>query len=226
LVLFGAGATVYAATRPNGEAPGTTVESLTAGSTPPDVVAAPPAPASPSTTRNPERSKAPTSKPTPSKKPPASPKPTYKLPASFLGEHSFEAAADPGHSIREDDDLAFLGAVNANSSAETKSDASFLVVTGLEDNSCFSFRDRFGRFLRHRDFRLRMEDNDGSELFKKDTTFCVKLGSRSGTVYFQPINYPDRFLRWRDDGSLRIDPLEASDAYDASRSFAVIHPWG
>ena len=101
-----------------------------------------------------------------------------------------------------------LDPVSSESSAATKQDASFKRVKGLADSSCYSFVTADGTYLRHRDFVLRADRDDGSDLFKKDATFCPRPSSSSGAVMLESVNYPGRYLRhrnfqlrleWRDD---------------------------
>ncbi|MER6416475.1 AbfB domain-containing protein [Streptomyces humidus] len=95
--------------------------------------------------------------------------------------------------------------LDAPRGAESRSDSTFAVVKGLSNGSCYSFRTAGGDYLRHRNFVLRAERNDGSTLFSQDATFCVARSSYSDAVMFQSVNYPDRMLRHQNFG-LRLDP--------------------
>ncbi|MER5197900.1 AbfB domain-containing protein [Streptomyces sp. NPDC002755] len=89
--------------------------------------------------------------------------------------------------------------------SESRADSTFTVVKGLADSSCSTFVTADGTYLRHRDFVLRAERNDGSTLFKQDATFCAVPSSySSGAVMLQSVNYPGRFLRHK-NFSLRLD---------------------
>ena len=68
--------------------------------------------------------------------------------------------------------------VNASSTTTLKQDATFVVRHGLADSSCYSFESRNfpGHFLRHSQFRLRKDPNDGTALFAQDATFCADAG--------------------------------------------------
>ncbi|MDQ0580256.1 AbfB domain-containing protein [Streptomyces rishiriensis] len=85
---------------------------------------------------------------------------------------------------------------------ESRADSTFTVVKGLADSSCSTFVTADGKYLRHRDFVLRAERNDGSTLFKQDATFCAV--SSSGAVMLESVNYPGRFLRHK-NFALRLD---------------------
>ncbi|MFJ1734458.1 AbfB domain-containing protein [Streptomyces sp. NPDC088254] len=88
--------------------------------------------------------------------------------------------------------------------SEFREDASFDVVAGLSNGSCYSFRTADGTYLRHRNFVLRAERNDGSNLFSQDATFCPNWSPYSGSMTLRSVNYPDRALRHR-NMELRLD---------------------
>ncbi|MFD5631648.1 AbfB domain-containing protein [Streptomyces sp. NPDC127072] len=91
-----------------------------------------------------------------------------------------------------------LDRVSERSPAATRREASFDQVKGLADPSCYSFATTDGGYLRHRDFVLRAERDDGSALFEKDATFCPRQVGRSGAVVLESVNYPGHYLRPRD----------------------------
>jgi Alpha-L-arabinofuranosidase B (ABFB) domain len=94
--------------------------------------------------------------------------------------------------------------VSGRSSSSTRDDATVTVRTGLTDAACFSFQLSGGRYLRHRDYRLRFDHYDGSDLFRRDATFCARA-QPSDTVAFESVNYPGYFIHLRSDGQLWID---------------------
>lgn len=98
--------------------------------------------------------------------------------------------------------------------------ATFRLVDGLADGSCTSFATADGTYLRHRDFVLRAERDDGSALFRKDATFCRRPATRSGAVVLESVNYPGRFLRHR-DFRLRLEPYQDSELYRADSAFRL-----
>ncbi|MDX2804867.1 sigma-70 family RNA polymerase sigma factor [Streptomyces scabiei] len=104
------------------------------------------------------------------------------------------------------------------------------VTVGAADGVCFRFRcyslkDAAGRYLRHYAFRVRLDADDGSALFRKDVTFCPRPGSTAGSVSLESYNYPGRYLRHRDDLQLWLDRSQNTAAYRASRSFVLVAPW-
>ncbi|SDG60124.1 Beta-xylosidase, GH43 family [Lentzea fradiae] len=80
-----------------------------------------------------------------------------------------------------------------------------------------------GLFVRHYDYRLRV---DGNVRELADTQFRFVPGLLgAGTVSLQSVNYPDRYVRV-DSSSIRIDPFEDSDAYGRAASFVRISGLG
>ncbi|GAA3792635.1 hypothetical protein GCM10022403_028280 [Streptomyces coacervatus] len=106
-------------------------------------------------------------------------------------------------------------------SASARQDATFKVVKGLADSSCYSFAAHDGTYLRHRNFLLRSERNDGSGLFKQDATFCPRASAYSGAVMLESVNYPGRFLRHQ-NFQLKLDPYQNSDLYRADSAFRFV----
>jgi hypothetical protein len=122
------------------------------------------------------------------------------------------------------DGLGYLDPVRGSSSSGTRAAATFTVVAGLADASCYSFKVS-GGYLRHRDFRIRAEASDGSSLFRKDATFCAHHDSGSGTVSFTSYNYPGRYLRHR-NFQLWIDPYQNTSLFRSDSTFRIVSPWG
>ncbi|MGW2824909.1 AbfB domain-containing protein [Streptomyces sp. NPDC001443] len=107
-------------------------------------------------------------------------------------------------------------------SPSARQGAAFRRVNGLADASCYSFATADGGYLRHRDFVLRAEHDDGSSLFRKDATFCPRASSAaSGAVMLEAVNYPGRFLRHK-NFQLRLDPYQNSDLYRADATFRLV----
>ena len=95
------------------------------------------------------------------------------------------------------DDKVVIAAVTSSSSAADKADATWIVEPGLADSSCISFQsaNQSGQYLRHSNFELYLQPNDGTTLFADDATFCPGTGN-SGTGYsFQSFNYPTHSIR-------------------------------
>jgi hypothetical protein len=116
--------------------------------------------------------------------------------------------------------LVDLEPVGAAGSADVRHTAVFKLVKGLADRACYSFATADGGYLRHRDFVLGAEHDDGSALFEKDTTFCPRVSSYSGAVMLESVNYPGRFLRHR-NFRLELDPYQGSSQFRADSAFRL-----
>ncbi|WP_369257613.1 AbfB domain-containing protein [Streptomyces sp. R35] len=156
------------------------------------------------------------SKPVSSSKSPSS-KPTSSL-------KSIRSVNYPDRYWHVSDGAVRLDPVGSGSSATTKQDASFKLVEGLANSSCYSFATTDGTYLRHRNFSLRADRDDGSDLFEKDATFCPRTSSYSGAVMLESVNYPGRYLRHR-NFQLRLDAYENSTLYRADSAFRVVKGW-
>ena len=105
--------------------------------------------------------------------------------------------------------------------SESRQDSTFKQVKGLADSSCYSFVTHDGTYLRHRNFLLRDEPNDGSYLFQQDATFCPRASAYSGAVMLESVNYPGRFLRHQ-NFQLKLDPFQNSSLYLADSAFRLV----
>ncbi|MFD3718489.1 sigma-70 family RNA polymerase sigma factor [Streptomyces sp. NPDC058674] len=141
-----------------------------------------------------------------------------------LGAQSLESVADPALYLTYAGDFATLGRVSASSSAQARQRVTFTVIRGLADTRCVTFRAADGRFLRHRDLRLRLSTNDGSELFRTDATFCPRPGAVAGSVTLHAHNYPGSVLRHR-DGGIWLDGSDGTRAFAGQASFLVRRAW-
>jgi hypothetical protein len=97
--------------------------------------------------------------------------------------------------IRHQASLGYTEVVNAGSSALLKEDATWRVVPGLADSSCYSFESRNypGDYLRHQAFRVRKDTGNGTALFNADATWCPEPGS--GGVRLTAYGFPGQYLR-------------------------------
>ena len=105
--------------------------------------------------------------------------------------------------------------------ASARRDATFKLVKGLADASCYSFATSGGSYLRHRELVLRAEPDDGSGLFRQDATFCPRTSSVSGAVMLESVNYPGRFLRHQ-NFRLRLDPYRYGRLYQSDSAFRLV----
>lgn len=173
-----------------------------------------------------------TAAPTPGPATPAGPSPARPSPggpsavagAVALGARSLESVDEPALYLTYAGDFATLGRVSASSGAQKRQRVTFTVVQGLADTRCVTFRAADGRYLRHRDLRLRLSGDDGTELFREDATFCPRPGSAAGSVTLHAHNYPGSVLRHR-DGGVWLDGPDGTRAFAGQASFIVRGPW-
>jgi hypothetical protein len=99
--------------------------------------------------------------------------------------------------LRHIDSLARTEVVDGSSNATLKQDATFKLVPGLAESSCYSFESRNypGSYLRHFNSRVRRDTSDGSTVFQQDATFCAQPGLAGTGVSFESFNFPGRYLR-------------------------------
>jgi RNA polymerase sigma factor (sigma-70 family) len=135
-----------------------------------------------------------------------------------LGPLSLESQNATGRYVAGVDGLGVL-----IDSGAAQGRATFTAVEGLADSRCVSFRYADGRYLRHASWRLRLNPNVGTQLFRGDATFCPRAGSVAGSVALESSNYPGWFLRHRDD-ELWVDQSDGSAAFLADGSFRVRPP--
>jgi non-reducing end alpha-L-arabinofuranosidase len=138
---------------------------------------------------------------------------------------SLESAA-PGSTNQyvthdDTDDVVVTSTVTAASSEQAKEDSTFVMTTGnnttaTQNQGCVSFEsiNRPGEFLRHQNFVLHLQPNDGSTLFAQDSTFCPQTGNNGQGMSFQSDNFAGRFLRMFQGGM-----------YLAGNGIATGNPW-
>ncbi|MEV7970799.1 AbfB domain-containing protein, partial [Sphaerisporangium sp. NPDC088356] len=128
--------------------------------------------------------------------------------------------------IRHQNDNAITSVITSSSSATDKSDATWIVRQGLASGSCVSFESRNypGDYLRHYNFQLRRQPNDGSTTFAADATFCPQTGKNGQGNSFASYNYPTRFLRHYNN-IVYIASNGGSNTFDATGSWADDVSW-
>ncbi|GIJ46863.1 hypothetical protein Val02_37490 [Virgisporangium aliadipatigenens] len=136
------------------------------------------------------------------------------------GRLSLEAANAPGRYVAAGATFGYVGTATDGASRER---ATFEAVPGLADAACFSFRSRDGAFLRHIDWRLRLDQDNGTALFHGDATFCPRADPAAGAVALESSNYPGWFLRHRAD-ELWVDRSDRTEEFRADSAFVVRPP--
>jgi RNA polymerase sigma factor (sigma-70 family) len=156
----------------------------------------------------------------PEARPPATPPVAATL---RTGSFSLESANATGRYVTASGDVGMLTAVGAADTVTARRRATFQVVEGLADPRCFSFRAADGRYLRHASWRVRLDENIGTDLFEGDATFCPSPGQSAGSLTLEASNYPGWFLRHRGD-ELWVDQSKGAAAFGADDSFLVRPP--
>lgn len=139
---------------------------------------------------------------------------------------TFSIAHDSG------DDQVRITQVTASSSLAARAEATWIVRPGLADGSCLSFEsaDTPGAYLRHHDFALFLDPDNGSTHFAQDATFCPQPGNSGEGHSFESLNDPSMFIRHfdyivfiaSDGGQL---PWDATTLWHHDTSWSVIAPW-
>ena len=128
----------------------------------------------------------------------------------------------------DSDDAVATSTVTAASSEQAKEDSTFVETAGNDNPSCVSFEsvNRPGEFLRHQNFVLHLQPNDGSTLFAQDSTFCPQAGNNGQGMSFQSVNFAGRFLRMFQNGMyLAGDGINTGNPWDTSVGWTDDTSW-
>jgi hypothetical protein len=128
--------------------------------------------------------------------------------------------------IRHQANAAVTSVISAASAALDKNDGSWIVRRGLANSACVSFESRNfpGDFLRHQNFQLFRQPNDGSALFRSDATFCPQAGMNGQGTSFASFNFPTRFIR-HFNNNVFVASNGGTNAFDATASFTDDVSW-
>lgn len=87
--------------------------------------------------------------------------------------------------------------VSSSSDPALKRQASWTVRAGLGDSTCYSFEsvDTPGSYIRHFNYQLMLNTNDGTSTFTQDATFCPENGLSGQGTSLRSLNYSDRYWR-------------------------------
>ncbi|ESZ95663.1 alpha-L-arabinofuranosidase B [Sclerotinia borealis F-4128] len=110
--------------------------------------------------------------------------------------------------------------VSSSSTTALKKQASWYVRTGLGNSDCFSFEsnDNPGSYIRHYDFGLLLNANDGSKAFHEDATFCPQTSLNGQGSSIQSWNHPTRYFRHYSN-ALYVASNGGVKAFDPATSF-------
>jgi hypothetical protein len=128
--------------------------------------------------------------------------------------------------VSHDDTDVVITPAGATSSATARADATWIVHGGLANSSCVSFEsaDDPGQYLRHFDFELFSEPNDGTAQFAQDATFCAQPGMNGQGTSFQSVNFPGQYLR-HFDFTVYIASDGGANAWDSATSWTDDVSW-
>jgi Alpha-L-arabinofuranosidase B (ABFB) domain/Glycosyl hydrolases family 2, sugar binding domain/Glycosyl hydrolases family 2 len=134
--------------------------------------------------------------------------------------------------LRHQNGLARTDIVNSASAPVLKADATFIVRRGLADPTCYSLEARNvpGNYLRHANFRVQLNANDGSDLFRRDATFCAQPGMFAGSVRLGSVNELGANVRHFADevwvaSNGGAHPYDGATLYGEDTSWGVAGPW-
>lgn len=126
---------------------------------------------------------------------------------------------------------ASIATVSSASAPADRAAATWIVRAGLGDASCVSFEsaDKPGQYLRHYDFRLRVDTIDGG-LAQQDATFCPQAGHNGQGISLRSANYPSDFVRHYDYAAYIASQggshdWDSATAWPDDTSWAVTSPW-
>jgi hypothetical protein len=205
---------------------------------PPATPATPAIPATPATTAEVAPSQTAAAIPTPSPKPTqTSPSPTPTTPGltpgSRISIQATTACCTSFYIQHTADERVVITQITQDDSGTAKADATWIVQAGLARSSCVSFEsaDDPGEYLRHYDFELYLNPDDGTAQFAEDATFCPQPGNSGKDYSFQSVNYPYKYIRHY-DYVVYIASNGGSKPWDNSRlwpddtTWRVSQPWG
>ena len=121
-------------------------------------------------------------------------------PGLAVGSSISLRATTPGYDTRYITHTGFninTQVVSSSSPTALKQSASWTVRAGLGNSDCLSFesRDTAGQYLRHFNFQLVLNANDGSQAFREDATFCPQAGLNGQGSSIRAWGYPTRWIR-------------------------------
>ncbi|MGW2639917.1 alpha-L-arabinofuranosidase B [Streptomyces sp. NPDC001348] len=130
--------------------------------------------------------------------------------------------------LRHDDadTKVVISNISSSSSATDKADATWIVRAGLANSSCLSFEsaNNPGQYLRHYNYELYLNTDNGGGSFAQDATFCPTTGNSGVGHSFQSVNFPTKYIRHY-NYTAYIASNGGSNAWDATSSWAADTSW-
>ena len=116
----------------------------------------------------------------------------------------------PAFRVRHRNFLGRVDRIGPGSSDLDHADSTFAVRPAAGGCVAFESVNFPGRFLRHRNFVIRLDQADGSALFRLDSTFCP-VSAGPGAFVLRSANYPSRYVSER-QSSLLLSEVPAGSA--------------
>lgn len=130
--------------------------------------------------------------------------------------------------IAHNDTTVNTQVVSSSSSTTLKEQASWTVRTGLGNSACFSFEsvDTPGSYIRHYNFELLLNANDGTKQFHEDATFCPQSGLSGTGTSLRSWSYPTRYFRHYNNvlyaaSNGGVQTFDATASFNADVTFLV-----
>lgn len=110
--------------------------------------------------------------------------------------------------------------VSSSSTTAIQETASWIVHASLANGQCFFFEsvDTPGSYIRHYNFALLLNANDGTKQFYEDATFCPESGLSGSYSSLRSWSYPTRYFRHYSD-VMYIASNGGVDVFDSATSF-------
>ncbi|NJP99687.1 AbfB domain-containing protein [Streptomyces zingiberis] len=142
-----------------------------------------------------------------------------------VAKRSFQAVNYPGRYLRHSDGRIRLSRIDAGDVPDDRR-AAFNVLPGLSDDSCYSFKNDEGRYVRvDADSQVVLSALGDSQSFRRQATFCDRPGATADSVSFESQFLPDVFLRHR-NFALKAETTDGSKLFRNDSSFRLVAPLG
>ncbi|WEO93268.1 alpha-L-arabinofuranosidase B [Streptomyces sp. FXJ1.172] len=149
-------------------------------------------------------------------------------PGSRISLQATTAPCCTSHYLRHDDadTKVVISSINSSSPATDKADATWIVRAGLANTSCLSFEsaNNPGQFLRHFNYQLYLNTDNGGSSFAQDATFCPTAGNSGVGKSFRSVNFPTKYIRHY-NFTAYIASNGGSNAWDSTSSWAQDTSW-
>ncbi|WP_394827918.1 AbfB domain-containing protein [Pendulispora albinea] len=154
------------------------------------------------------------------------------LPAGALQSLRVMTTGFTNRYARHQNGLGLTEVVDPGSSALLKGDATFRIVRGLANPTCYSLESRNfpGHYLRHKNFRIFKDARDGTVLFDLDATFCAQASVAGPGVTLESYNMKGHFIRHFDSELWAAryggpNAWDNPDLFDVDIFWNVAPPW-